>query len=304
MAKRVAVLVLGVLASGARPCSAQVSCRFVDAPGTHDHLESITFALLPKSRWGTRRDCEYQGQMHVCPVYLSTQAMPHLSQSVHSYISLWHDPQGAWVMTWAISRNGNAGPPSRTIAEKRATDQANFKPPYGTHAASGNTREIDVSKAPGWPGGAKFCCDSACNSIPIPTPPPPPKPTPPPTTPAPTTTITTTTKTTWEGVTFTRTTTLVGNTATQVRVLGPQHQARHYFALFFFRFLRFMAGSLVFFARRGLCHPRDIRATSQRTHCNPETPGRLSCDLCIFAGAAPSAFSDTPYTFASFRAGS
>ena len=193
--------------------------RFTDAPDTHDHLERITFDLLPKSRWGSRRDCEYKGQKHVCPVYLSRTAMPHLGPNkLPSYISLWHDTAGAWVMTWAVSRDGSTGPPRRATAEKRATDQANFRPPYGTHAASGNTKEIDVSKAPGWPGGAKFCCDGACNSVPPPTPRPPPGPTPPPTTLAPTTTKTTitTTRTTWENGGGTATTTKEGETRAPV----------------------------------------------------------------------------------------
>ena len=77
--------------------------RFVDAPTSHAHLGQITFGVLPKSRWGSRRGCTFKGQKHICPVYLSTQAMPHLSADVHSYISLWHDPEGAWVMTWAVS---------------------------------------------------------------------------------------------------------------------------------------------------------------------------------------------------------
>ena len=77
--------------------------RFVDAPTTHAHLGKITFDVLPKSRWGSRRDCTYKGQNHVCPVYLSRAPMPHLSADVNSYISLWHDAGGAWVMTWAVS---------------------------------------------------------------------------------------------------------------------------------------------------------------------------------------------------------
>ena len=85
--------------------------RFTGAPTSHDHLGKITFGVLPKSRWGTRRDCTYLGVSHVCPVYLSTQPMPHLSADVHSYISLWHDAGGAWVMTWAVSIAEQHPPP-------------------------------------------------------------------------------------------------------------------------------------------------------------------------------------------------
>ena len=142
------------------PACAQ-GVKFIDAPNSHKHLRSVTFRVMPQGQWGSARGCSNAGYDRVCPVYLSTRTYPNPSKG-QLYLSLWKDAeagrnQGSWVITWAIAKN-------------RPIDQGNFKtPPYGVLAASTATREFEVDKAPGWPGGTTLHC---LDTGPGPTPPP------------------------------------------------------------------------------------------------------------------------------------
>ena len=154
-----------------------------DAPESHRHLRSVTFRVLPRRQWGTALGCSRAGYDQVCPVYLSTKPYPNPTKG-QLYLSLWKDTvagrnEGSWVITWAIAKN-------------RPIDQGNFKAPYGVLAASTATREYDVEKSPGWPGGkAPHCRDTGPGPTPSPGPgptrppgsgptlPPSPRPTPP-----------------------------------------------------------------------------------------------------------------------------
>ena len=131
------------------PPACSQGVRFTDAPELYKHLRSVTFSEVPTRQWGTARGCTFAGYDRVCPVYLSTRTYPNLSKG-QLYLSLWKDAnggrnQGSWVITWAIAKN-------------RPIDQGNFKPPYGVLAASTATREFEVDKVPGWPGGKRLHC--------------------------------------------------------------------------------------------------------------------------------------------------